>query len=67
MEEEDGRETGVDTYIPETSTPAEAQMKRTGKKTSGSRKKLKAHRTPPHTPLTEDDVEIVAKTIEDRL
>jgi hypothetical protein len=67
VEEEVGQETGVDTHMPETSEPSDSQKKRTGEKESGSRKKVKAHRTPPHTSLTTDDVELVATTIEDRL
>jgi len=53
--------------MPETFEKEDAQKKRTGEKASGSRKKSKAHRTPPHTSLTIDDVELVATTIEDRL
>jgi hypothetical protein len=57
----------MDTQIPEASEPSDAPKKRTWEKESGSRKKEKAHRTPPHTSLTTDDVELVATTIEDRL
>jgi hypothetical protein len=67
VEEEVRQETGVDTHMPETSEPTDAQKKRTREQESGSRKKEKAHRTPPHTSLTTDDVELVATTIEDRL
>jgi hypothetical protein len=57
----------MDTQMPETSEPSDSQKKRIGEQASGSRKKAKAHRTPPHTSLTTDDVEIVATTIEYRL
>jgi hypothetical protein len=67
VEEEMGQETDRDTQMPTTSEPSEAQGKRTGEKTSGSRKKEKAHKPPSHTSLTTDDVELVATTVEDRL
>jgi hypothetical protein len=57
----------MDTQIPETSEPSDSQKKRTWEKESGSKKKEKAHRTPPHTSLTIDDVELVDTTIEYRL
>jgi hypothetical protein len=67
VEEEIGQETRMDTQMPETYEPLDSQRKRTGEQASGSRKKAKAHRTPPHTSLTTDDVELVATTVEDRL
>jgi hypothetical protein len=57
----------VDTNMPETSQPADPQKRIIGEKESGSRKKKKAHKTPPHTSLTSDDVEVVSTTIEYRL
>jgi hypothetical protein len=53
--------------MSEASEPSDAQKKRTGEQASGSRKKEKAHRTPMHTSLTVDDVELVATIVEDRL
>jgi hypothetical protein len=53
--------------MPEASEPPEAQRKRTGEKPSGSRKKEKAHRKPMETSLTQDDVDLIATTVEDRL
>ena len=57
----------MDTQIPEAYEPSNAKNKRKGEKASVSRKKVKAHRTPHHTSLTTDDVELVATTVEDRL
>jgi hypothetical protein len=65
VEEEVQQETGVDTDILEKYEPIESQNKIAGEKASGSKKKAKAHRTPPHTSLTTDDVELAATTIED--
>jgi hypothetical protein len=64
VEEEFGQEIGMDKEMPEESEPTYAQKKRIGEKTSGSRNKEKAHRTPPHTSLTTDDVELLVTTIE---
>jgi hypothetical protein len=62
-----GQEIDRDPHMPTTSKPSEAQGKRTGEKTNGSRKKTKAHKPPSHTSLTTDDVELVAITVEHRL
>jgi hypothetical protein len=67
VEEEMGQETDRDTQMQKTFEPSEAQGKRTGDKTSGSRKNTKAHKPPSHTSLTTYDVELVATTVEDRI
>jgi hypothetical protein len=67
MEEGEGKDTGMDTQMPEASEPSEAQRKRTGEQASGSRKKAKAHKKPMETSLMTDDVELIATTVEDRL
>jgi hypothetical protein len=67
MEEGEGQDIRRDTQIPESFEPPEAQRKRTREKPSGSRKKAKAHRNPMETSLTEDDMELIAMTVEDRL
>jgi hypothetical protein len=67
MEEEVGKDTCMDTQMPEVSEPSDAQRKRPGEQASGTRKKEKAHRKPMETSLTTDDVELIATTVEDRL
>jgi hypothetical protein len=57
----------MDRHMPKTSEPLYAQSNRIGEQASFSRKKAKAHRTPLHTSLKTDDVELVATTVKDRL
>jgi hypothetical protein len=57
----------MDTRIPEASEQPESQRKRTGEQPSGSRKKAKAHRNPMETSLMQDEVELIATTVEDWL
>jgi hypothetical protein len=57
----------MDTQMLEKFEPLNSQRKRIGEQASRSRKKVKAHRKPPHTSLTSDDVELVATIVEDQL
>jgi hypothetical protein len=57
----------MDTMMPETFDPSYSQRKRTCEKTSGPRKKAKAHRKPLQTSLKTNDVELITTTIEDQL
>jgi hypothetical protein len=55
----------TDTNMPKASKPSDAQRKRTREKSSGSRKKAKAHRKPMETSLKTYDVDLIATTVED--
>jgi hypothetical protein len=55
------------TRLPEAYEQPDAQRKKTLTQLSGTRKKRKAHMKQMETSLTEDDIELIATTVEDRL
>jgi hypothetical protein len=62
-----GPTTTGDTHRPTSPEPLDTQEKQPREKTSGGRKKAKAHRPQCHISLTSDDVELVVTTVEERL
>jgi len=57
----------MDTQMTKANEQPNTQIKRTTDQVSGTMKKAKAHRKQMEMSLTTDDVELIAKTVEDRL
>jgi hypothetical protein len=67
MDEEVEQDIGMDTHMTKANEQPNTQIKRTTDQVSGTMKKAKAHRKQMEMSLTTDDVELIAKTVEDRL